>query len=328
MRCFAEALNVAYWRLRDFIGQEKARVVREQKERELRAQVKRMALKHPTFGHRFIHRELLDVGIRVGRHKVRQIMKALGLLLQRVKKPCRKAPAVTPEANYPPGRRVQIDATQVQLDTSKVWVYIVQDVTSRACLAIEAVRRLSQYSAREVLSEAVSRLRQLDVHEPIVVQSDSGSDFTSKVFQDYCVTVGQWIRCRVNQRGGTGIVERLNQTFKHSFLYREECTTFDQLRDVCHRFKDWYNRVRKHSSLNYTTPWQALVGPHSSPRTADPSPQNIDNTSFSKALTLKGVFGAPFLPKNPPSKTLRNKGCFRPVESTKPPDHTNLLPLG
>lgn len=265
LRRFAKVLDVAYWRLRDFIGQEKARRLRERKERELRAQVKQMALKHPTFGHRFVHQELLDVGVQIGRHKVRQIMKALGLLLEKVRKPRRMAPAVTPEVDYPPGRRVQIDATQVQLDTGKAWVYIVQDVTSRACLAIKAIRSLSQYSAREVLFEAVSRLRQLGIHEPIVVQSDGGSDFTSEVFQHYCASIGQWVRCRVNQRGGTGIIERLNRTFKESFLYREECGTFNQLRDLCCCFKDWYNQVRKHSSLGYKTPWQALNRHHSSP---------------------------------------------------------------
>lgn len=136
------------------------------------------SVKHPTFGHRFVHQELLDAGIQVGRHKVRQIMKALGLLLQRVKKLRRVAPAVTPEAAYPPppGRRVQIDATHVQLDTSKVWVYIVQDVCSRACLAIRAVDRLSQYSAREVLLEAIARLHQLGK-----VPCDPGNPFRGNV---------------------------------------------------------------------------------------------------------------------------------------------------
>jgi putative transposase len=328
LRRFARVLDVSYWRLRDFIGREKARVVREGKERELRAQVKAMALKHPTFGHRFIHQELLEAGIGVGRHKVRQVMKALGLLLEKVKKPRRKMPTVTPEASYPAGRRVQIDATQVHLDTSKAWVYIVQDVTSRACLAIKAIRSLSQYSAREVLSEAVSHLRQLGVHEPIVVQSDAGSDFTSELFQHYCAAIGQWLRCRVNQRGGTGIIERLNRTFKESFLYREECSTLDQLRDLCRRFGSWYNQVRKHSSLGYKTPWQALNGHRFSSRTADPTSHATSHSSSGTGLILKGVFEAPFLPGYLPPKTLRSKAYVMPVEASEPPAHTTLLPSG
>lgn len=260
LRRFAAVLDVAYWRLRDFIAGEKVRRARERKERELKAQVKEMALRHPTYGHKFIHRELVEAGIKIGRHKIRRMMKELGLALEKVKKPRRQLAKVTPEAEYPAGRRLQIDATQVKLDASKAWVYIVQDVTSRACLAIKAVWGLSQHSAREVLHEAVSRLHQLGLSETIIIQSDGGSDFTSELFQSYCSTIGQWLRSKVNQKGGMGILERLNRTFKYSFLFREECRNFAQLRDICRRFERWYNFERKHSSIGFKTPWQALLG--------------------------------------------------------------------
>ncbi len=116
LRRFAAALNVAYWRLRDFIAREKVRRAWERKERELKAQVKEMALRHPTYGHKFIHQELIEAGIKIGRHKVRRIMKELGLAIEKVKKPHREVAKVTPEAQYPLGRRIQIDATQVKLD--------------------------------------------------------------------------------------------------------------------------------------------------------------------------------------------------------------------
>jgi putative transposase len=114
LRRFAAALNVAYWRLRDFIAGEKVRRAREHKEREVKAQVKEMALRHPSYGHKFIHRELIEAGIKIGRHKLRR--KELGLALEKVKKPRRQLAKVTPEAEYPAGRRLQIDATQVKLD--------------------------------------------------------------------------------------------------------------------------------------------------------------------------------------------------------------------
>ncbi|MDQ3398092.1 MAG: transposase [Deinococcota bacterium] len=57
-----------------------------------------------------------------------------------------------------------------------------------------------------------------------------------------------------------GILERLNRTFKYSFLFREECSSLAQLRDICGRFEDWYNRQRKHSSIGFKTPWQVLNG--------------------------------------------------------------------
>ncbi len=329
LRRFAAALKVAYWRLRDFIMREKDRQARERKERELKAQVKEMALRHPTYGHKFIHQELIEVGIKIGRHKVRRIMKELGLAIEKVKKPRREVAKVTPEAQYPLGRRVQIDATQVKLDAGKAWVYIVQDVTSRACLAIKPVWSLSQHCAREVLAEALGRLRQLGISQAIVIQSDGGSDFTSELFQDYCDDIGCWIRSKVNQKGGMGILERLNRTFKYDFLFREECSSFDQLRDSCCRFEHWYNSERKHSSIGFRTPWQALLEPNQSPTartasalsinledhdsrlihhfTADNAADSIRDISCCTALILPSIFEGSFLPENDPRKTgLRN----------------------
>ena len=58
----------------------------------------------------------------------------------------------------------------------------------------------------------------MGIDEPLVIQSDGGSDFTSAWFQTCCSQLGQWIRCRVNQVGGMGILERLKRTFKYQYL--------------------------------------------------------------------------------------------------------------
>jgi hypothetical protein len=183
-------------------------------------------------------------------------------------------------------------------------VYIVQDVSSRACLAIRAVRNLSQHAARDVLCEGVKRLRRLGINEPVVIQSDGGSDFTSELFQRYCATIGQWIRCKVNQKGGMGILERLNRTFKYCFLFREDCSTFDELRDLCGRFEQWYNRERKHSSLAFRTPWQVLVGHHSNPTGVTSGqlaagPQDQDSS-----------LSYPFVENNAADDTRNSSCCF------------------
>lgn len=182
-----------------------------------------------------------------------------------------------------------------------------------------AVWGLSQHSAREVLAEALSRLRQLGINEAIVIQSDGGSDFTSELFQNYCSTIGQWLRSKVNQKGGMGILERLNRTFKYSFLFREECRNFAQLRDICRRFECWYNFARKHSSIGFKTPWQALLGEVET-TSAHPGPQDqnsclvhqssgsnatssIRDNTCCTAIILPSDFGGSESTKNDPRKT-------------------------
>ncbi len=220
--------------------------------------VKRMALAFPTYGYRPLYRELLAHGISIGREKARDILAELGLLQKPVKKPRRPAAEITAPADYPPGRRLQIDATQVQLRTGKAWLYLVEDVPSRALLAIRAVHSLSKEMAREVLGEAVGALRELGIDEPLVIQSDGGSDFTSELFQDYCDDIGCWIRSKVNQKGGMGIIERLNRTLKYEWLFRHEYRTLFELQTLADSFKDWYNHERRHSSLAYQSPCSHL----------------------------------------------------------------------
>lgn len=250
---------MAYYRVRDFIQSEKQRQRREKHDAELKREVKRMALTFATYGHRPLQREILAHGVKIGREKVRRILAELGLSPKPVKSPRRATLEVTAAVNYPPGRRLQIDATQVKLETGKTWLYLVEDVPSRALLAIRAVHRLAKESAREVLAEAVGVLRKLAIAEPLVIQSDGGSDFTSQLFQDYCRKVGCWIRSKVNQKGGMGILERLNRSLKYEWLFRHEYCTLFELQALAEGFKAWYNHERRHSSLAYQTPWRHLT---------------------------------------------------------------------
>lgn len=259
LRRFAEAVGVAYYRLRDFIRGERQRRRRQQRERALRQAVKEVALEHSTYGHRPLYQELKARGVKVGRDKVRRILGELGLNPTPIRKRRKSAPEVTAIPDYPCGRRVQIDATQVALTKGKVWVYLVQDVPSRACLAIQVVRSLSKEAAGEVLREGVGVLRQLGVNEPLVIQSDAGSDFTSELFQTCCAKFGFWIRSKVNQKGGMGILERLNRTWKYQWLFRHEYQTLLDVQDLADRFKTWYNYERRHSSLAYAAPWSVLA---------------------------------------------------------------------
>ena len=221
--------------------------------------VKEVALEHPTYGHRPLYQELKARGVKVGREKVRYLLGELGLTPAPIRKRRNPASEVTAAPDYPPGRRVQIDATQVAVTGGKVWVYLVQDVQSRTCLAIKVVRSLTKEAARDALREGVRVLRQLGIAEPLVIQSDVGSDFTADLFQRYCQEIGCWVRSKVNHKGGMGILERLNRTFKHQWLFSHEFSTMHDVQALANRFQTWYNRQRRHSTLGYATPWLVLV---------------------------------------------------------------------
>ena len=68
---------------------------------------------------------------------------------------------------------------------------------------------------------------------------------------------------KVNHKGGMagrpgrsrfaqdGIRERLNRIWEHLWLFQDEYTTSLEVQALADRFKAWYNRERRHSTLAY-----------------------------------------------------------------------------
>ena len=253
LRAFARLVDVAYWKLRDFIKQEKAGKYRLQKKAKLKAQINEIALRHPTYGYSNIYFELRDQGIKVGLHKVRRILKELGLNPPKAKRR-RAKPKVTPVMNWPEGRRIQSDATNVKLAQGSAWVYIVQDVPSRACLAIKVVEALSMHKAKQTLEEAICCLRKQGITKNIVIQSDSGSDFTSNIFQVTCAKFGQWIRSKVNQKGSYSelftivlvgeLLQQKNQGLWYSIVKSDYESLFPDLPELSRFYRSQRNFER------------------------------------------------------------------------------------
>jgi putative transposase len=258
LRAFAKTAGMAYWQLRDYLNRQSEQQAKAKTEQRLKAQIKRLALKEPTYGYRRIHQEVQGKGWRVGEHKVRQILSGLNLTVKPKVKPKRELPEPTPAAELPQGRRVQMDATQVAYGEGKAWVYVVEDIASRTCLHLKPVKQLCKRAAATTLKVAQQKLRQRGITQPLVIQTDGGSDFTSEHFQTTCKELGSWHRSSIKQTQGMAILERLNKTFKYDFYFRQECETFDQLESLAKQFDHWYNRERIHSAIAYLTPWQKL----------------------------------------------------------------------
>ena len=259
LRGFTRIIGQPYWRLRDYRRSSARRAAAAAQYGHLEQQVRQAALEAPTYGYRRLWHVLRDQGVRIGRDRLRRLLRTLGLSQAVTRKPRRPKAAIQMEEEWPEGRRVQIDATRLSLADGISWVYLVEDVASRVCLASSVGPSVSQERAAETLLAGRDRLVGMGIDEPLVIQSDGGSDFTSAWFQTCCSQLGQWIRCRVNQVGGMGILERLNRTFKYESVFRDEIETSIQLRAHLPEFERWYNEERLHSSVGYQPPIQALL---------------------------------------------------------------------
>ena len=250
--------GIPVWKYRHAENSLSREYAKKQQFEEQKMLVKNMALQKPTLGYRLLHKELLLEGNRLSVNTVRLILKDLGLASSKRKKPAREVHKVTPITQWGSGRRIQIDATQVQINAERYWVYIVIDVDSRYCLAALPVKTLSKEDALRALEIGLEQLETKGIKEAILLQSDGGSDFTSEHMQDGVKQHGTWVRAKVNQKGGMGILERLNRTFKYEHFFRLEVNSMKGLRECCALFLEWYNTKRRHTSIGYVTPQERL----------------------------------------------------------------------
>lgn len=192
-------------------------------------------------------------------HAVRLALGELDLQPPVPRKSRKQAVPTVCETLWPAGRRIQVDATRFSLGDGVCWAYLVLDVETRCLLHVHVVRSLSAGSAVTALHTGLKVLRDLGLQQEVLVMTDGGSDFTSGVFQDACREAGGWVRARVSQQGGMGILERTNRTLKYEFVFREEFATMQELRDGVALFRQWYNHIRLHSALGYACPWAKLL---------------------------------------------------------------------
>ena len=196
---------------------------------------------------------------QIGLHTIRLAVGDLGFQPPLPRKARKKAVPAISETLWPAGRRIQVDATRFSLGDGVCWAYLVLDVETRCLLHLHVIRSLSASSAVTALHTGLKMLRDLGICGQVLVMTDGGSDFTSAAFQAACQEVGSWVRAKVSQKGGMGILERANRTLKYEFVFREDFATMQELRDGTVRFRDWYNQVRLHSALGYACPWAKLL---------------------------------------------------------------------
>ncbi|MEF2279425.1 integrase core domain-containing protein [Deinococcus sp. YIM 134068] len=266
LACFAREAGVPAWKLRDARQQAAQQAGREKRQQARLERIRQVALSHPTYGYRRLHQVMAASPAQeqpapgqIGLHTIRLALGELGLQPPVPRKTRKKVVPAICETLWPSGRRIQVDATRFNLGDGICWAYLVLDVETRTLLHVSVVRSLAAGSAGTALHIGLKVLRGLGLREEVLVMTDGGSDFTSAAFQTACQEVGCWVRARVSQQGGMGVLERTNRTLKYEFVFREEFATMQELREGAVRFRDWYNQVRLHSALGYACPWAKLL---------------------------------------------------------------------
>ena len=212
---------------------------------------------HPFYGSRQMMRHLRLEGVKAGRHRVRRLMRLMGMEAT-YRRP--RTSAGNKEHRVLPYllRGIEItradhvwcsDITYVPVSQGFMYLVAVMDWATRRVLSWRLSNTMDASFCVEALEDALGRAT------PEILNTDQGSQFTSEVFAERVRGAG--VAFSMDGRGrflDNIFIDRLWRSLKYEAVYLHElCDGLDAERVVGSWIK-FYNHVRPHSALDGATP--------------------------------------------------------------------------
>jgi putative transposase len=227
----------------------------------LMALIDRQFLEAPWYGSRQMARWLRRQGHAVGRHRVRRLMRKMGLTP--IYQPPRTSQPHPQHKVYPyllKGLEIvranQVwcaDITYIPMRRGFLYLVAIMDWATRKVLAWRLSNTMEADFCVEALREAMARYGR-----PAIFNTDQGSQFTSLEFTetlreaDVKISMdgrGRWIDNR--------FIERLWRSLKYECVYLQAFETGSEARRGIGNWIAYYNRERPHSGIGGLTPNEA-----------------------------------------------------------------------
>jgi len=231
---------------------------------ELMALIDKQYLETPSYGFRRMHQILLRQGHKIGRGKVRRLMKLMGITAI-YQKPRTTIPDKA-HKKYPyllrdlaidrPNRVWCTDITYIPVERGFFYLVAIMDWHSRKVLSWRLSNTMDTGFCIGALEEAMEKYG-----KPEIFNTDQGSQFTSrewiKVLKDADIKIsmdgkGRWM--------DNVFIERLWRSLKYECLFLHDWFSGAQVRTG---FADWfqfYNAERPHHGLDGLTPDEVYAG--------------------------------------------------------------------
>ena len=206
-------------------------------------------------------RQLRREGICVGRHRVRRLMRLMGLeAIYRAPKTSMPHPEHRAYPYLLKGLAIErpnhvwcADITYIPVRRGFLYLVAIMDWASRHVLAWRLSNTLDAGFCVEALNEALARYG-----KPEIFNTDQGSQFTSAGFTGTLADVGVAISMDGRGRCMDNIfIERLWRSLKYEAVYLHELTDGLRAQRVIDDWIAFYNGERPHSALADRTPAEA-----------------------------------------------------------------------
>jgi putative transposase len=215
-------------------------------------------LEHPFYGARRLAKQLEREGFDVGRLHVTTLMRRMGIEAL-YRRPRTSIPARDAKI-YPylldglsierPNQVWASDLTYLPMAHGFLYLVAILDVMSRKVLSFRVSNTMTPEFCVDALTDAIARYG-----APEIVNTDQGSQFTSKAWTDVLDAAG--VRISMDGKGrwvDNVFIERLWRSVKYEDVYLRAYENGRDLLTGLTRYFDFYNCRRLHQSHEYQTP--------------------------------------------------------------------------
>ncbi len=227
----------------------------------LMRRIDELFLKCPFYGSRQMARQLRREGVCAGRHRVRRLMRLMGL--QAIYQAPRTSEPHPAHRIYPYllrglaiDRRNQVwcaDITYIPVRHGFLYLVAIMDWATRHVLSWRLSNTMDARFCVEALNEALGRYGR-----PDVFNTDQGSQFTGADFTNVLKDAGVAISMDGRGRYMDNIfIERLWRSLKYEAVYLHELADGFHAERIIGAWIGFYNTERPHSSLDGQTPAEA-----------------------------------------------------------------------
>ncbi len=154
-----------------------------------------------------------------------------------------------------PGRVLAGDITYLRLGTGRNFLYlaVVIDLFNREVVGWSIGKSLE---TRLVLKALQMAIKKVGPSAEVIFHSDRGSQYASDAYRQFLKN--KKIRPSMSRKGNcydNAYTESWFSSLKKEFLYRKSYTGERELRSLVFEYIEvWYNKKRRHSSLDYQSP--------------------------------------------------------------------------
>ncbi len=229
--------------------------------------MEQILLRFPFYGYRKLHQALARQKIAVGEHRVRRLLRQLGLTRSVGKVWVQTTDSQHSQPRYPnrikglkltrPDQVWVADITYIRLGWHFIYLAVIVDAYTRAVRGWALSRSLEQPLTLDALQMALAK------GTPFIFHSDQGSQYAAWNHTERLLSQG--VHISMSDKASptqNGLVERFMRTVKEEHVDYSEYRDF---KDAYQQLKFWlevvYMTERIHESLHYVTPaeFEAVV---------------------------------------------------------------------